>query len=292
VTTITRDHVDQFREDGYVFLPGHFDADGVERLRDETDRILEATVNASLATGRQSGRLDVTEDADGNQTIRQINPAVDLSRLFKDLALGEVADLVRPLVDDEPVSIDRTAQLNYKMALPEPVDWLEGEERPSLYPVHSDWAYYEGTFPREIVTTIVFLDECRPDSGPIQVWPGSHADEYDHQRGEHGGLEVPPDELDHDAGEPVLGPAGSVLLFDARLVHSSDANTSGLPRRLAIYGHAPERTVEADVRDGSARPEAEGSYPGELVESTYENEYYRQKRRGEFEDQFDAPTFD
>jgi len=287
---ITADRVEQFREEGYVFLPEYLD-DAVERLSDEADRIVELAVNSSFANDRQSGRLDLTEDDAGEQTIRQINPSLDLSRAFKRLAVGELADLLRPLVDDDPVSIDRTAQINPKMPLPEPLP-LEAGRESDRYPVHADWPYYEGRFPPGIVTSIVFLDDCEADSGPLQVWPGSHTADYDHERVEGLGLEVPPDRIDHDAGEPVLGPAGSVLLFDARLVHSSEPNTSGRPRRLAIYGHAPERNVESDIRDGSARPEADSGYPSELVESTYEGEYHRKKRRGEFEDRFAVPDDD
>ncbi|MFB6135365.1 MAG: phytanoyl-CoA dioxygenase family protein [Halobacteriaceae archaeon] len=290
-TPVTAERVSQFREDGYVFLPEYFDGETVERLSDEADRIVELAVNSSLANDRKSGRLDLTEDGDGAQTIRQVNPSLDLSRAFKRLARGELADLLRPLLDDEAVSVDRTAQLNPKMPLPEPLP-LAADRESDRYPVHADWPYYEGVFPPGIVTSIVFLDECREDSGPLRVWPGSHTEEYDHERVDGLGLEVPPDRLDHDAGEPVLGPPGSVLLFDSRLVHSSGPNTSGVPRRLAIYGHAPESSVETEVRDGSVRPEVQSGYPSELVESTYEGEYHRLKRRGEFEDAFSVPDFD
>jgi hypothetical protein len=59
---------------------------------------------------------------------------------------------------------------------------------------------------------------------------------------------------------------------------------------LGLYGHAPAENVDTEIRDGSARPEGDGGYPSELIESTYENEYRRLKRRGAFEDRFEAPT--
>jgi len=289
-TPITPEDVEQFHEDGYVFLPGYFDADRVETFEDETERLLEQEVNAALATGRKSGRLKLAPGADGEPMAKAINPSIDLSRVFKDLAVDDLAEMLEPLLDDEPISIDRTAQINYKLPLEEPLSF-EDDRGGDAYPVHADWPYYEGRFPEGIVTTIVFVDECRPASGPIEVWPGSHTESYDHEFTEGVGREVPPDVLDHDAGEPVLGPAGSVLAFDARLVHSSGPNTSGHPRRLAIYGHAPEGNVDTPIQDGSARPDAANVYPMELVESTYLGEYYRQKRRGEFTDQFTVPEF-
>jgi hypothetical protein len=290
MSVATEDRVEQFNEEGYVFLPGYFDRDRVETFRDEADRILELLVNASAANGRESGRLTVTENEQGTQTVRQVNPAIDLSRVFKGLAVTELPELLEPLLGDEPVSIDRTAQLNYKQPLPEPVDAVETTRGDDQYSVHSDWAYYEGRFPPGIVTSIVFLDENREDSGPLEVWPGTHTESYDHEHVEGLGRQIPDDQLDHDAGQTVTGPAGSVLLFDCRLVHSSAPNVSGRPRRLAICGHAPRGNVDAEVVDSSARPElADGSYPSELVESTFENEYYRKKRSGEYTDGFEAP---
>lgn len=290
MSSLTGDMVDQFETEGYVFLPGYFDEGRVEEFREEADRVLELVVNSSLATGRQSGRLTLAENAQGTQSVRQVNPSIDLTRLFKRLALEELADLLRPLMDSDPVSIDPTAQLNYKQPLPEPIEGIDAARGSDRYPVHSDWVYYEGTYPPGIVTSIVFLDENREESGPLEVWPGTHTERHEHDWIEDLGYQVPADVLDHDAGQRVTGPAGSVLLFDARLVHSSEPNTSGRPRRLAIYGHAPEDNVEAPIADGSARPDAQGSYPSELIESTYENEYRRLKRRGEYTDAFSAPA--
>jgi ectoine hydroxylase len=289
MSQLSSDQVEQFREEGYLFLPGYVDDDRVEAMRDETDRILELLVNSSIANDRKSGRLMITENDRGTQTIRQVNPSIDLSRLFKDFARNELRDLVRPLMDSEPISIDRTAQLNYKQPLAERIQDIQASRSSDRYPIHSDWEYYEGRFPAGIVTGIVFLDENEPESGPLEVWPSSHTERHEHEVIDGLGRQIPESEIDRDAGRQVTGPAGSVLVFDCRLVHSSSRNTSGRPRRLAIFGHAPEENVETDVADGSARPESDETYPDELIESTYEHEYLRIKRRNEFEDVFDAP---
>ena len=292
VKPLSDERVETFHEQGYVFLPEFFSEAEVETFRDETDRILELIVNSSLANDRTSGRLDLKRDEDGNQTVRQINPSLDLSRVFKDLAVNEIADLLRPIQKDDPVSVDQTAQLNYKMPLPEPTP-LEAELSDDRYAVHADWPYYEGYFPPGIITSIVFLDDVGEDSGPLEVWPETHTKEIEHVQGDFG-LEASPDVIDHDAGEPLLGPAGSALLFDSRMIHSSGPNVSDMPRRFAIFGHAPGSNIAgAQVSDGSARPETvnKGVYPRELIESTYEGEYYRKKRQGEFEDRFESPSF-
>lgn len=287
----TSDRVEQFREQGYVFLPEFFDRERVEDLRSEANRVLELVVNSSIANDRKSGRLDLVEREDGAQTVRQVTPSIDLTRTFHELAVRELADLLRPLLGEAPVSIERTAQLNYKMPLPDPVERLDGDPTEDSYPVHNDWAYYEGWLPRGIVTTAVFLDDVGPDSGPIEVWPGTHAEHVEHEDSEQG-LRVSPDDIDYDGGEPVTGPAGSVLFFHSELIHGSGPNESGRPRRLAIYGHAPESKVDAEVSEGGARPEAGDIYPPELRESRYEWNYQKMKDEGEFEDVFEAPSWE
>lgn len=285
--TVTSEMVEQFHEDGYVFLEGYFGDEVLERFRDEADRMLELIVNSSLANDRTSGRLNVAADGD-RQSVRAINPSIDLSRVYKRIAVDDLPPLIEPLLEDRPISIDITAQLNYKQPLPEPVEGIETSLADDRFPVHADWPYYKGWLPEDIVTSIVFVDACTADNGPIEVWPGTHNRDIPHEDTDLG-LAVPPEELDHDAGQRVLGPAGSVLLFDSRLVHSSAPNETDGPRRLGIYGHAPESNVDTQIRDGSARPEGKTRYPMELVESTYENEYERLKRRGEYEDRFVAP---
>lgn len=288
---ISQDAVEQFSEQGYAFFPSFFDDSEVERFREEANRVLELVVNSSLAHDRKNRRLNLVENAEGQQAIRQVSPSIDLTKTFHDLAINELADLIRPFIEEEPILIERTAQLNYKMPLPEPIEELDPDPSDDSYPVHNDWAYYEGWLPRGIITTAVFLDDCEEDSGPLQVWPGTHTEHIEHEESELG-LQAPEEDIDHDAGEPVLGPKGSVLLFHSELVHSSEPNRSGRPRRLAIYGHAPESRVDTEIADGSARPETGSTYPPELQETKYEWEYQRLKDRGEFRDRFEAPTWE
>lgn len=289
-TSLTKDQIEQFEEEGYLMLSGYLDEETVFRLREEANRILELTVNTSLATNRQSGRLSLNDHGDGGQSVRNIQPFLDISRVFKRIAVTEIPPLLRPLMDDEPISMDRSSQLNYKQPLPEPISELEGAPFIGDYPVHADWPYFDGkaAAPTEFIIGSVFIDECTEENGALEIWPGSHTRTFEHEQTELGAFEVPPDTIDHDAGEPIRGPAGSVLFFDATLVHSSSPNATDGPRRLAIYRHAPKKTVNTDVKDGSARPGGYG-FPQECIESTYENEYHRLKRNDLYEDTFTAP---
>lgn len=287
---LSRGQVEQFNEEGYVFLPGFFDDDKIERFRNEADRILELTVNSSLANNRQSRRLSLNNHDDGTQSVRNLQPFIDLSRVFKRVAVNDLPPLLRPLMDDKPVSMDRTSQLNYKQPLATPVEELDGAPFTGDYPVHADWPYFEGKAPTptDFVIGSVFIDACTEDKGPLEVWPGTHKQKFEHEKTDLGAFAVPPDRIDHEAGQKVCGPAGSILLFDAKLIHSSEPNLTGEPRRIAVYRHAPAGNVENPIRDGSARPGGYG-FPQAIIESTYENEYRRLKRRDKYEDRFTAP---
>lgn len=283
ITHITEEQLERFHEQGYLIIEDAFDEDEVARMREEADRILELIVNSSLANDRRSGRLDLVEDA-GEQMVRKIQPVNDLSLFLAEIAADDrLLEPMRAIMDDEPILMEE--KLNYKEPLPESVP-LEGNRPTSSFPVHNDWAYYQAQgYPQSILSSAIALDDCTPEKGPLHVWPGSHTEHLEHDEGENG-LEVPPDKIDHDGGEDVLAPAGSVMFFHSLLVHNSQPNVSGKPRRLMIYSHFPEqegeeRGIAVDERNGPTR----------LRESPYEWEYQRRKERGDYRDEFTAPRF-
>lgn len=288
--SLSQDQVEQFQKDGYLFLPGFFD-DQIKQFKNEADRILELVVNSSLANNRMNRRLSLNGHDDGSQSVRNVQPFIDLSLVFKRMAVNFLPPLLHPLMDDKPVSLDRTSQLNYKQPLPKPVKEFDGAPFSGDYPVHADWPYFEGKapVPANFVISSVFIDACTEDNGSLEIWPGTHEQKFDHEKTELGAFAIPQNIIDQDAGQKVCGPAGSVLLFDAKLVHSSVPNQTDGPRRLAIYRHAPKSNVETQIQDGSARPGGYG-FPRAITESAYENEYRRLKRLGEYEDRFVAPT--
>ena len=281
ITHVTDEHVKRFHEQGYLVIEDAFDEEEIERMRTEADHILELIVNSSLANERKSGRLDLVEGDEGEQQIRKIQPINDLSLFLSEVSEDDrLLDPMRAIMDDEPILMEE--KLNYKEPLPEPVP-LESDRASSEFPVHNDWAYYKAQdYPRAILSSAIAIDDCTPENGPMRVWPGSHEEHLEHEQVEGLGLEVPADDIDHDAGEQVLAPAGSVMFFHSLLAHSSSGNESGAPRRLMIYSHYPEAAeMGFDIRNG----------PGRLRESPWEWEYQRKKDRGEYEDEFEAPAF-
>ena len=220
-------------------------------MRREADRILELIINSSLALGRTSGRLDLAEDDAGRQVVRKIQPINDLSLYLSGVSADErLIGPLRQLMGEESVVMEE--KLNYKEPLSEPVAGVAASRADSHFPVHSDWAHYKAqNYPQSIISSAVTIDPCVPETGPLRVWPGSHARHLEHERLPSGDIQVRADLIDLQGGEEVLAPAGSVMLFHALLVHNSVANTSNLPRRLMIYSHFPQSAgISFDARNG------------------------------------------
>ena len=269
------DQTAAFDRDGYLVLPGVFDADEVAAMRADADFILELIVNSSLANERQSRRLDIRRKRDGTMIVRKIQPIVDLGlALAKFSADPRLIGPMSELMDDEPVLMEE--KLNYK----QPVPAMESFRVPAdddRFPIHNDWAYYRvNGYPQGIVSSALTIDECHEDNGPIRVFPGTHRRHIDHLRVRNG-LEVPPGSVDPDRSLPVLAPPGSVMLFHSCLVHTSGPNDSEAPRRVMIYSHYPKAAALGfDIRNG----------PNRLGESPWEWRYQRRKAAGEFVDSF------
>jgi len=279
---LTEEQVETYRDRGYVVVEEAFDDEEVRTLQEECDWLLELAVNAALATGRDSGRCTLTASADAEEwMVRMFKPVDDLSVAFSEAMADErITGALRQLLDDEPALMEE--KLNYKQPIP-PVEGLSVREHDDSFPVHNDWAYYQDQgYPQSTLSTALLVDDCTPENGPLHVWPGTHREHIEHEAAEGVGRRVPPGEVDYDGGRDVTAPAGSVIFFNSLLVHSSNPNTSGDPRRLMIWSHYPES-------------EGEGLYAGErmapkrLRESPYEWEYQRMKERGEYTDRFEAP---
>jgi len=117
-------------------------------------------------------------------------------------------------------------KLNMKSAgYGSPVEW------------HQDWAFYPHTND-DVLATGLYLDDCDSDNGPLMVLPGTHlGPTYDHHAaGRFCGAINPADcALDFAKAVPLMGPAGSMTIHHARLVHGSALNHSNRQRRLLLH---------------------------------------------------------
>lgn len=279
---LRRSYISQFLEHGYLVFPEVFTKKEVAMMRSEADRILELIINSSISTGRTSKRLDLAQNRSGQQIVRKIQPVNDLSLYLSRIATDErLISPLRRLMNDDPVLMEE--KLNYKEPLPDSVVGLQVSASDSTFPIHNDWAYYrrEG-YPKDIISSAISMDDCTVESGPIRIWPGTHMSHLEHEK-TSAGLQVLPNSVDLENGKDILVPAGSVMLFHVLLIHSSSENVSGIPRRLMIYSHFPQKyNIGFDVRNGRTR----------FTEAPYEWDYIAKLQCNEVSATFKAPNFD
>ncbi len=278
------DSASNFGRDGYRILPAVFNADEVALMREDAEFILHLILNSSIANERQSRRLDIRRRVSGGIVVRKIQPVLDLAPAFAEFArddrlLGPLAELMA----DEPVLFEE--KLNYKQPLPDAIATAPEMERfqtpadDDRFPVHNDYAYYKyNDYPPEVISTAIAIDDCRTDNGPMLVFPGTHVRHVEHLRVRNG-LEVPDGTLNRADAVAAVAPAGSIVFFHSRLIHTSGPNPTSDPRRLLIFSHFPKAAaIPFDIRNG----------PNRLRESPWEWRYQRMKNAG-YRDAF-APS--
>ena len=119
---------------------------------------------------------------------------------------------------------------------------------------HQDTPYFPITPATETVGVWIALDRATLENGCMQVVPGSHRQGIvPHVQGETGWcLDAAASARAQAAAVALPMEPGSALLFDANLLHFTDANRSSARRRAAQFHFSSARTVAS----GSLRLEA------------------------------------
>ena len=105
---------------------------------------------------------------------------------------------------------------------------------------HQDWAFYPHSN-QDVLAVGIYLDDCGPENGPMMVLPGSHKGPvFDHHAQGYfcGAMDPTQCDLDFEKAVPLMGPAGTMTIHHARLVHGSAYNTSNKPRRFLLQSYA------------------------------------------------------
>ena len=219
---LSRDQIAFYRENGYLALPAHLPGDIVEQANREIDRLSR---HAAGITG--SDDLIDLEDTHTPEAprIRRIKRP-DLQSTFFDtlmrggLILGPARNLIGPNIRMH------TTKLNMKKAgYGAEVKW------------HQDFAFYPHTNDDVLAVGVVF-DDMGLENGPLQVLPGTHrGPTFDHHENGvfAGAIDLAGAGLDSADAVPLTGPAGTVTIHHARIVHGSALNTSNRDRRMLFY---------------------------------------------------------
>lgn len=228
----TRVDVERYQREGYLVIQGVLRPDELTPLRAEAERL-------TRLCGREPERyaariqwetkyLAEAERAGMENVIRKLEPIIDLSPTFTELALDErIASPSRDIFG-EPIELFED-KLNLK---------LPGGSR---YLWHQDWSCCWRAHTDELITCFVYLEAADLTNGCLEVVPGSHLGKPIYPFKEGNRLEVAPEAFDHSLIVPVPLEAGDMIVFDPYLLHYSDRNRSPDPRRAIIYTYNPAR---------------------------------------------------
>ena len=220
---LTAQQIETYRRDGYLVIPRLIEGEQLTELRALTDRI--------VAEARGVAANDDLYDLEPSHSavlprVRRLKPAIFKRYDFFRALTREprITSILSGLLG--PNIRLYGGKLNMKSAgYGSPVEW------------HQDWAFYPHTND-DVLATGIYLDDCDLDNGPLMVIPGSHhGPTWDHHAdGRFCGAMNPADcALDFAKSVPLVGPAGSMTIHHARLVHGSALNRSNRQRRLLLH---------------------------------------------------------
>jgi len=220
---LTTQQIEAYRRDGYLVIPRLIEGEQLAELRALTDRI--------VAEARGVSANDELYDLEPSHSaalprVRRLKPAI-----FKRYAFFQA------LTRDPKITSILSGLLGPNIRLYGGKLNMKSAGYGSPVELHQDWAFYPHTND-DVLATGIYLDDCDLDNGPLLVVPGSHlGPTFDHHAdGRFCGAMNPPDcAVDFDKAVPLMGPAGSMTIHHARLVHGSALNKSNRQRRLLLH---------------------------------------------------------
>lgn len=234
-------------EQGYLLIENFVDAAWLERLRAVTADFVERSRDWTESD-------DLFDLAPGHGRdhpfIRRIKTPEDQSEIYWKFSNGPIADLAVDLLG--PDIAFHHSKLNFK--------WHEGGDEVAW---HQDFPFYPHT--NDAVLAIgVYLRDVGEEDGPLAVLPGSHRGPVHDHYGADGTWTGHLDAeavagLDLSAVRHLTGPAGSVTVHAARLVHGSPPSRKADGRPLLINAYRA-----ADAMPYTPYP-LPGSHAGEIV---------------------------
>ncbi|MEE2769187.1 MAG: phytanoyl-CoA dioxygenase family protein [Actinomycetota bacterium] len=237
----TKEQVEQFERDGYLFLEAALPTDVLDVLNNEFQAWLEESRNHGgpygvTIDGRPRFDLEPGHCAE-RPALRRIASPTELSDAYLDVMRSGIA------VDVTAQLIGPNIEFNHsKVNSKQPGTATEVR-------FHQD-ILFEAHTNDDMLAVLYFLDDVTLQNGAPKLVSGSHHGPlYEHwQRGAFTGT-VAPEVAKRAETEavPCTGPAGSALLMHGRLLHGSAPNLSDRPRTLFISAYRSEDSYPLDT---------------------------------------------
>lgn len=233
---ITEQQKQQFRDEGWMLLPGVVPAAHLEMMREVCGQFIAACDAEMDAAGETRRGLDVK----GSRYF--ICNRHKGTRLVEFIYSDLMAEVCRATLGD-------TAYLFWEQFV------VKGPEKGAKFSWHQDSGYV-GTPHRPYLTCWVTLDAVSEANGTVYLLPYSRAGTREvlphKQNPETNDLEG---YFGDDPGDPVIAPAGSIACFSSTVLHRSGFNTSSGWRRVYLpqYSAEPLRRPDGSLA-GFAEP--------------------------------------
>ena len=219
---LTKSQIEHYREFGYLVVPGALPRDLLASLRATVDKLIAGAAN--LISHTDIYDLEDTHTPAAPR-VRRIKTPHKHFPFFAELTRNPcITDTLAQILGSD-IRL-HGSKLNMKSAgYGAAVEW------------HQDWAFYPHTND-DVLATGIYLDDCDMDNGPLMVIPGSHhGPTWDHHADGRfcGAMDPAHCDIDFSKAVPLMGPAGSMTIHHARLVHGSALNRSNRQRRLLLH---------------------------------------------------------
>ncbi len=219
---LNSEQIQYYGEHGYLVLENRIPDETVKDIRAEIARFQDEARGMT----ESNDRLDLEDShSPDNPRVRRIKLPHRISDVVRDLMYSDhILAPVRDLIGSDLRL--HTTKLNMKSAgYGAAVEW------------HQDFAFYPHTND-DVLAVGVIIDDMRLENGPLMVFPGTHRGPiFDHHVDGvfAAAMDLATAGLDADDAVPLIGPAGSISIHHARIVHGSALNTSGRDRRILFY---------------------------------------------------------
>ena len=229
-------HIDQFRKDGFTFLPQLFTKVETRAMQREVERFRQ------LGLGR-----NVRTDGDGathsqKKTNYQVIPLYDKSDLIRALPFEpRVLGLISQLIGD-PFLLHLDQLFLKPAGSGTGTDW------------HQDNAYFRIADPRKGVAMWIAVHDATIANGTLHVIPGSFREQYKHHRDPNSDHHIhcrPPEER----AVAIEVPAGGAAFFCYGCAHCTKDNTTDRERAGIAFHFLNADYASPDLLEGDrARP--------------------------------------
>lgn len=235
---LTEDQKDSFWRDGYLVVQDAIGSEELNRLRAEfSGWVEESRAHDSDYGETMDGRprFDL-QPGHSPETpgLRRVQSPEEVSEVFADTmrnaaTVDYCAELIGPSVRFHH------GKVNSKLpGTATQVKW------------HQDFPF-EPMTNTDMITALLFIDEVTLDNGPLEVLPGTHTGPiYSHWHDGvfTGAVDDAIIDAQRDRIVKCTGPAGSVCLMHANLLHGSAPNLSDHSRTLYIATYYAEDAIE------------------------------------------------